>query len=131
MGYGLRHGGGDFAQQGVGHHNADGPQNDIRPAAAHHHGVLAGGSAVSPGFQHGGSGRAVGADGRYHRLGNGLFNGGNQLAAQPAALSVNHKNFHKRIPLSLSLFYHHRIMVFCCCQTVESNKKIECEEFES
>ncbi|MFZ1649440.1 MAG: hypothetical protein WAT48_07855, partial [Gemmiger qucibialis] len=33
--------------------------------------------------------------------------------------------------IALSLFYHHRIMVFCCCQTVESNKKIECEEFES
>ena len=50
----------------------------------------AGGGAVSPGFQHGGSGRAVGANGRYHRLRNGLFNGGNHVPVD--TLTVDAEN---------------------------------------
>ena len=54
------------------------------------------------------------------------------LSTAPAAAAPCSPYRHLELcGIALSLFYHHRIMVFCCCQTVESNKKIECEEFES
>ena len=57
------HGGGDLAQQRVSDHNADGPHDNIRGAAVHDHGVLAGGGADRPRLEHGRSRKAVGAHG--------------------------------------------------------------------
>lgn len=41
-----RHGRGDLAQQRIGDDDADGADDDVRPAAVDHHGIFAGGGAV-------------------------------------------------------------------------------------
>ena len=90
------HGRGDLPQQGIRNDDADGPHDDVGIAAVHHHGVLAGGSPGSPGFEHGRSRHAVGAHRREPDPGAGPGNGGHQLTAQSAALPINDKDIHQK-----------------------------------
>ena len=88
------HGGGDLSQQRICNDDADGPHDDIRIAAVHHHGILTGGGALRPGLVHGLRGDTVGAHGHQPDVRALGAEGGYQLATQSPALPVNDKHVH-------------------------------------
>ena len=88
------HGGGDLPQQRICNDDTDGPHDDIRIAAVHHHGILTGGGALRPGLVHGLRGDTVGAHGHQPDVRALGTEGSHQLAPQSPALSVNDKHVH-------------------------------------
>ena len=84
-----RHGRGDLTQQRIGDDDADGADDDVRPAAVDYHGIFAGGGAVCARLEHGRSRKAVGAHGGQPGFRAGGRDGRHQLAAKTAALPVN------------------------------------------
>ena len=98
-----RHGGAAFAHHAVGHHNAQRPGDHVRPACIHNHGVFAGGSGAGAGLDHGAGGNGVGAHCQNlagAAAGPQLFDQG---TAEPAALTVDHNDFHAKTSLFLLL----------------------------
>ena len=84
-----RHGRGDLTQQRIGDDDADGADDDVRPAAVDHHGIFAGGGAVCARLEHSRSRDAVGSYGGQLDV---RASGGKrrrQLTAKTAALPVN------------------------------------------
>ena len=77
---------------------------------------------MGPRFHHGAGGQTVGPDGDDLRAGTGLPDGGDQLPADPAALTVNHKNLHGVPPLSY-LSLHGMVTsfqpIYCAAITVK------------
>ena len=98
LAHGCRHGGGDLPQQGVGDDDAQGPRDDIRPAAAHHHGVFSGGPPVRPRPEHGGGGGAVAPCRRNQKPRDALFHRRRQLPANAAPLGVDNQQLHPPPP---------------------------------
>ena len=96
------HGGGNFPIEGIGDHHADGPDDHIRPAAGHDHGVFPGGGVSGTGLEHGGGGDGVGAHAGKLRLGIGRADAFRQLPAHFAALAVDDYNSHGRYSQPIS-----------------------------
>ena len=89
------HSWGNLPQQGVGNHNAHRAHNDIRPAAGGNDRVFAGGGLVGAGLEHNSGGLGVGAHRSNTGGGTRLPQGGDQLAAQAAPLSVHNQNIQR------------------------------------
>ena len=100
--HGLGHGRRNLAQQRIGYQQAQGPYDHVGVPGGHQHGVLAGGSGLGSGLEHGRGGYGIGAHGGYPAVDAGGDDAFYQHAAQSAALAVDNGYVHI-ITFSISL----------------------------
>lgn len=94
----LRHGGSNLSQQGVGHDDADGTDDEICVPAVDDHRILTGGADVGAGLQHGGRCDAVGAQSHDPQVRVAFFNLLYHGFSHLAALAVYYDYFHVYFP---------------------------------